>query len=179
MAVTDRLIGPRKRRSAVESHGMSRSREYCSWASMRSRCYSPTDPTYEVYGGAGIGVCPAWLDSFVAFFTDMGPRPAGYSLDRIDSTQNYTPENCRWADTLTQSRNRRSVLRAEIDGVTASMSEHADRYGVNYRTLVYPRLRAGWSPESALKTPPQTREERRAALAGHLERRWANQERVA
>ena len=86
-----------------------RSREYRSWESMIRRCTKPQSPDYKYYGARGITVCPRWLGDtgFINFFADLGPRPSGTSLDRIDNEGNYEPSNCRWADEVTQKRNRR------------------------------------------------------------------------
>jgi hypothetical protein len=92
-------------------HGMTGSREYRSWESMKSRCFNPKRHHYENYGGRGISVCKRWANSFEEFFADMGPRPAGCSLDRIDPSKGYTPANCRWADAKLQRQNQRPVKR--------------------------------------------------------------------
>jgi hypothetical protein len=91
-----------------EFHGLRNTPEYQAWHNMKKRCTLPSHPDYRMYGGTGIGVCPAWRNSFLAFYGDMGVRPSPqHSLDRIDPTGNYEPSNCRWATKQEQSRNRR------------------------------------------------------------------------
>ena len=95
-------------------------REYRSWHAMRDRCDNPSRPGYSYYGGRGITYCDRWA-SFTAFLEDMGARPEGATLDRIDGEGNYEPGNCRWADLSTQNQNRRSPKRSRPQGrLTAS-----------------------------------------------------------
>ena len=89
------------------THGMSNTIEYGTWCDMKSRCYRKTHSSYPWYGAIGIKVSAEWKRSFENFYSDMGTKPEGMSLDRKDSTKGYSFENCRWADAQMQSINRR------------------------------------------------------------------------
>lgn len=91
-----------------------RTPEHTTWSGMKQRCLNPNSASYPDYGGRGIRICESWL-KFENFLKDMGPRPAGTSLDRIDVNKGYSPENCRWADMITQKNNvRKRVPHREI-----------------------------------------------------------------
>lgn len=85
--------------------GKGASPTYVSWRAMRERCLNKKSVAYHRYGGRGIKICNRWINSFPDFLKDMGERPTGTTLDRIDGNANYEPKNCRWADAKTQARN--------------------------------------------------------------------------
>lgn len=89
---------------------------------MLQRCFNENDPNYRHYGGRGITVCDRWIDpenGYENFLSDLGPRPKGFTVDRIDCDGDYAPSNCRWADDVTQMRNRRCTKMKAEDVVAA------------------------------------------------------------
>jgi len=100
---------------------MTKTPTYRSWSGMKQRCRYPKHKDYHNYGGRGIDVCDEWHDSFETFYKDMGKRPKGMSIDRVDTNLGYFLENCRWADANQQARNtckRSSNLSSKYKGVT-------------------------------------------------------------
>jgi len=93
-----------------EMHGLSRTREYRIWHSMKQRCINKNDKAYQNYGGRGIAVCNSWKSSFLTFYQDMGPRPTvKHTLERVDNNQGYFPENVIWALRYINRRNQRNT----------------------------------------------------------------------
>lgn len=136
----------------TKTHGMTKTPEYFAWINMRNRCARHISNGYERYGALGITVCDRWLNSFQNFYADMGPRPFGYSLDRINPAGNYSPENCRWASMEVQQTNKRRTIYATLYGETKPVSIWCKIFNIPYRTI-NARIYNGWEPEIALKTP--------------------------
>lgn len=124
--------------------------EYRTWSSIKARCTNPAVKRFEDYGGRGIKVCKAWSDDVAAFIADMGPRPEGASIDRIDSDGDYEPSNCRWATLDEQANNKRRTIRVDMpDGRCLSLKQFARETGHKYLHL-YHRVRfRGMSPFEA------------------------------
>lgn len=99
-------------------------------------------------------VCERWLHSFANFLADMGEKPQGLTLDRIERTGNYEPTNCRWATGREQARNRRNNRLITFNGETLSLKEWSERVGIHIHSLAE-RLEK-WPLEKALNTPKQT-----------------------
>lgn len=89
---------PAAERNGRYKHGLSGTREYFIWADMQRRCFDNRNRSYALYGGRGIVVCEKWRNDFIAFYSDMGPRPSrNHSIKLIDRSGNYEPGNCCWA----------------------------------------------------------------------------------
>lgn len=133
-------------------HGMAQTRTYKSWNMMRHRCLFPNAINYHAYGGRGIKVCERWL-SFENFLADMGERPDGTSLDRVNNDGNYEPSNCRWATLEQQLANKHyksEVLPAlTFNGITATPLEWSVIFGIRYRTI-RSRLKKGFPVDKIL-----------------------------
>lgn len=137
---------------AKTTHGMSRSRLYHIWNSMKMRCANPKAISYKYYGGKGITVCEEW-QTFEPFWRWAGANgyADGLTIDRIDNNGNYTPDNCRWA-TPKEQQNHTSYTRIlEHHGEKRSVMEWSENLGIPSTTL-YNRLRRGWEIERALTT---------------------------
>lgn len=126
------------------THKMTGSREYRSWCAAKMRCTCPTNDRWESYGGRGIKMCDRWVNSFENFYADMGNRPEGTTLDRIDNNGDYEPSNCRWATSMQQMSNTRV---SEKYG--RSISSYAREHNIPYCRL-QTRLKRGWSFEEAI-----------------------------
>lgn len=135
------------------THGLSKSPEYRTWSHMKERCSNTACQDWPDYGGRGIRVCERWANSFEAFYADMGLRPDGHSIDRIDHNGHYEPGNCRWADDRMQANNRRTTVMVHYQGVNLSLAEALRNLGLQDRyKLIHSRMRKGQSFEQAIAT---------------------------
>jgi len=127
-------------RNGTRQLAFAHPREYNSFRAMRDRCYRENNAMYYLYGGRGITVCDRWRYDFPQFFVDMGERPEGLTLERVDNEAGYNPENCIWATTTKQMVNRRNTVLITYEGKTRTLKAWGVRFGVNYHTL-HTRLR--------------------------------------
>lgn len=134
----------------TRTHGMKHTKTYVVWEGMKSRCYYTGDVSYKNYGGRGISVCDSWKNSFENFYRDMGERPDGMSLDRIDNSKGYYPDNCRWSSRTTQGRNKRNNIVISINGQRKVLSELSKDTGIKYGTLYKRIVINGMSAEKAI-----------------------------
>jgi hypothetical protein len=160
----------------VKTHGMTGSPTFISWSGMLRRCENKNSDRYRYYGAKGVCVCDRWRgkDGFSNFLADMGERPAGTTLDRIDPSGNYEPSNCRWATARVQQTNRRNRREFLFFGVPMTASEAADRYGVALGTVVSRIYKLGMTPDQAIATPVNTKitgRPRRSLVNGDLPNR--------
>lgn len=142
------------KRGMHTTHGMARSgskrsKEYNIWAAMLQRCNNPNDPNYSRYGGRGVTVCDEWK-SFENFYADMGDKPEGKSLDRIDNDKGYNKENCEWRSLHEQSRNKRSTKFLYYYGEKYVQIDLLRKLGVSRQALFYYEKKYGLSTQEAL-----------------------------
>ena len=146
---------------ACTTHGKSKSKIYQTWNRIIQRCENCNCEDYIDYGARGIRVCAGWRNSFISFYNDMGERPDRFSIDRINNNMNYSCGhceeclkhnwvfNCRWADTKTQSHNKRNNINLIFNGKEQCVSEWAKETGISFSAIRY-RVDHGWSIEDAL-----------------------------
>lgn len=130
--------------------------EYRTWSGIRERCTNPNIRNYASYGGRGLTVCESW-SLFENFLADMGPRPSAFhSIERIDNSKGYSPDNCTWATRSEQQRNKRNNRLLTFHDETRCVTEWAQRFNLT-ASRVFRRLNAGWSIERALTEPLRVR----------------------
>lgn len=137
-----------------ESAKQTKTKEYRTWADIKSRCYNKKEDSYQYYGGRGITICDRWNTSYECFLLDMGRAPSRkHSIERNDITKNYEPSNCRWATQLEQANNKSNTVRITLNGINKPISDWCRDLNVS-RTKVYQRIhKLKWTPELAFSTP--------------------------
>ena len=134
--------------------GLRPSYTYYTWIHIKRRCYNPRSKAYSRYGGKGITVCDRWINSFENFLADMGEKPSRkHSIDRINNSLGYFPENCRWATQKQQCRNQSTNRYFFHEGENLTLAEWSERKNINRGTITTRIDRYGWSIEKALNTP--------------------------
>ena len=133
-----------KAREACTTHGLTRTGIYNVWMGMRDRCHNPNNASYDRYGGRGIEVDERWFHSFEEFYKDMGPRPDGMTIERIDNNGNYEPGNCRWASRREQANNTRRNRFVETPLGRLTIAQLSRATGMTIEGLRY-RMRQGQS----------------------------------
>lgn len=144
----------RSRYAKRKSHGQINTKLYSKWNSMKTRCNNPNHDSFINYGNKGIEVCEEWNNSFEKFYDwsiDSG-YSEGLSLDRVDNSKGYYPENCRWVEFKEQGRNKTNNRLLTYKGKTLCLSEWAETMGLPDYVLRN-RLNRGWSVEKSLTTP--------------------------
>jgi hypothetical protein len=137
------------------THNMSQTTTYKIWKSMKRRCHNPQATNYKDYGARGIAVCDRWFNSFENFLADMGERPSKeYSIERKDGNKNYEPDNCIWATSTEQNRNKKNNFNLTLNGETKCVAEWAEITGLDRNTIVK-RKKHGQSDEEALLVKSQ------------------------
>ena len=139
------------RKPINKTHGLTGTSIYNIWRQMIQSCTNPKASSYDRYGAKGINVCDHWR-AFANFYADMGDRPEGMSIDRINSSGDYEPGNCQWSTPTEQNRNRSSNRMETLWGKTQSLADWADELNIDYQ-LVHRRIRDGWNVQTALTTP--------------------------
>ncbi len=148
-------LGAEQTRQRLMIHGMSKHPLFGIWNQMCQRCVNKNHISWKYYGGTGITVCERWQgpEGFINFLADMGERPsAAHSLDRKIVSLPYNSDNCRWATTSEQARNKNNNRMVQFNGESRLLVELAEEFSINYNTL-RSRIRYGWSIDDALKSP--------------------------
>lgn len=143
-------------------HGLQKHSAYQVWRSLIKRCTNPTDKDWHNYGGRGITVCERWL-SITSFVHDMGERPAGMTIERINNDLGYSPDNCRWATRPEQMRNTRQTRLITFNGKTQCLKDWACEIGIDRASL---RQRLAKYPLEIALTRPKRIYRREITLNG-------------
>lgn len=161
---TDRIV------SLNTKHGKTHSRLYRVWSNIKTRCYNPNHIGYKDYGGRNIGVCEEWLNDFEAFYNwsvkngyDETVKRGGCTIDRIDNSKGYSPDNCRWVSTKVQNNNRRSNVVIEFNGEYHTITEWAEIKNMPVARLQKRLQSSNFTIEQALTLPCMRNRKKKSA----------------
>lgn len=129
----------------------SKTVEYRVWSRMKERCLNKKHSGFKSYGGRGINICSEWINSFDNFIRDMGNRPPGLQLDRIDNNKEYSKENCKWSTPKQNCRNRRTNCIISVRGEKHTVTDAAEKFNVR-RERIYDRIRHGVIGDRLIET---------------------------
>lgn len=159
------------------THGMSKTRLYKIWTSMKTRCYNEHDSNYKHYGARGIEICEEWRDDFVAFYDwammmgydENAPR-GQYTIERIDNEGPYSPENCRWATMKEQENNKSNNILVLVNGETKTLKQWCDETGRNYANekKAYQRRKQGVRTRDEYNKERESETEKKKAILESL-----------
>ena len=143
------------RRLAVTKHGHAFTPTYRTWRGILDRCHNPNSFEYARYGGAGIYVCSRWKKNFKNFLQDMGERPEGMTIDRINNSLGYSPKNCRWSTRKEQANNKTNNRHLTLNGLTLTLAQWCERLNID-RGVLQSRLSRGWADDKVLTFTTRT-----------------------
>ena len=149
--------------NTFRTHGKTKTRLYAVWASMRERCYCETCDAYQYYGAKRISICDEWMDfeRFESWAFSSGYNPNAEShqctIDRIDNSKGYSPDNCRWVNSVTQSNNQTKNRMVTYNGKTKTVAEWGRENGWNYMVLYDRLFKYHWDVERAMTQPVKKR----------------------
>ena len=152
------ICGRRKgcRKCCKKTHGMTNTKLFNIWQSMKQRCNDKNSDKYCFYGERNIKVCDEWMNNFMNFYNwaiNNGYKNT-LTIDRIDVNGNYEPSNCRWVDMKTQANNKRNNRFVDYKGQKYTIAELSEKFNINYSCLFY-RIQNGWDIEKAVSTKPK------------------------
>lgn len=145
----------------LKTHGYTATPTHKTWLNMKNRCLNPNATGFRHYGGRGIKMCDRWL-KFSNFLADMGEKPPGLTLERINVDGDYSLKNCKWATIEEQSRNTTRNRFITFEEETRTLKDWAKINNINYSTIRH-RLNSGWSVEKTLTVPARTKAKQRIA----------------
>jgi hypothetical protein len=153
------------RLDAITTHGLSRTSLYSVWSGMMARCYRESTDSFHRYGARGISVCAEWRSDPAEFvrWSESNGWGRGKHIDRIDNDGDYTPENCRFVDAVTNQNNKSSNVHITPFGRRMTLAQAANEFGVPYDVLIQRVVKLQWDHDRAVTQPTRPMARRAAA----------------